>query len=296
MEEEDDSDSDGDGGGKSKSKKKGGAAGAGGNKPKPAAVELPPGEPLVASFTENHTDTTVDFSVTATELAKSKLLCTCPGASGAALSPAVKKVFKLETSISANNMMLFDANGAIKRFDSTVQIIEVRTLQNIMSDQFNSNSFCYRIQDFYALRMLFYEKRHAHLIAQMTDAVAALDNKVRFILAVVRGELKIANRKRSELLAELHDAGYRGLGARAEAEALAAAAAAAPTGDGAQGGPADAVADADDGTLAPSGEPLRVLAARYNYLLSLPLWSLTLEKVQQLRAELAINEVRPLLA
>lgn len=70
----------------------------------------PPGEPLLLGFNENHTDTTVSFTVTPTPLL-APLFEKNAGKRGADLSPALRKLFKLETTISTSNMVLFDAEG-----------------------------------------------------------------------------------------------------------------------------------------------------------------------------------------
>ena len=71
---------------------------------------VPPGEPLLTGFSENHTDTTVSFTVTPTPLL-APLFEKNAGKSGKDLSPALRKLFKLETTISTSNMVLFDAEG-----------------------------------------------------------------------------------------------------------------------------------------------------------------------------------------
>lgn len=83
------------------------------------------GEPLVKDFNENHTDTRVHFTVTTTPAA-SKLMATCMQADGSGadeLSSAVKKVFKLETSITTANMHAFDAAGTIRRYNKVRLVV-----------------------------------------------------------------------------------------------------------------------------------------------------------------------------
>jgi DNA topoisomerase II len=69
------------------------------------------------------------------------------------------------------------------------------------------------IDDFYALRVDLYAKRKAHMLARLAAATEKLANRARFVLAVVRGDLIVSNRRKAELLAELHDAGYRAFAA-----------------------------------------------------------------------------------
>eukprot|EP00981_Chlorochromonas_danica_P016093 scaffold15638_cov268-Ochromonas_danica.AAC.1 len=88
-----------------------GGAGAG-NKEKDkekedgGAVAAPTGGPFVKDFKENHTDTTVLFTVT----------CPAEKLAGQDDAALVKK-FKLETSISTSNMHLFDLNSQIRKFE-----------------------------------------------------------------------------------------------------------------------------------------------------------------------------------
>jgi hypothetical protein len=77
------------------------------------AFVVPPGEPILTTFSENHTDTTVSFTCSPTPLL-APLLAKNAGKSGPELSPALTKLFKLQTTISTGNMHLFDANGCIK--------------------------------------------------------------------------------------------------------------------------------------------------------------------------------------
>ena len=125
----------------------------------------------------------------------------------------------------AGNMMLFGPDGLIKRYE---------TPQDILTE-------------FFAVRMHFYQKRHAFLIAVRSPSTCAFDqdlimntkwvwhllqpqqqalslvctrlqaaefeqmrcnNKMRFILAVVAGKLKISNRKRSDIEDQLLNEGY----------------------------------------------------------------------------------------
>ena len=81
--------------------------------------------------------------------------------------------------------------------------------------------------------------------------------KVRFILAVVEGALVVSNRKKQELLQELAREGYELFGPQSSANG-------APEGE--EGGA--------------GGEDATDLGKGYDYLLSMKIWSLTLEKVR----------------
>lgn len=87
-----------------------------------------------------------------------------------------------------------------------------------------------------------------------------ISNKVRFILAVVGGELKLSNRKRGDIEAELEREGYDRLPSAKKALAVAAT--------------MGEEEEEEEGSAA---------AGSYEYLLSMPLASLTHEKVEALQ-------------
>ena len=114
------------------------------------------------------------------------------------------------------------------------------------------------LQEYFPLRLSLYEARREALLARLDREWRRMDNKVRFILSVVDGSLVVSNRKKAELLQELARQGY---------ELFAPGATAA----GEEGG---------------EGEPGE-LGRGYDYLLSMKIWSLTMERVEDLREQLA---------
>jgi len=253
-EDDDEFDSDDSDNKRRRNKKKGGKPKSKATEEKEAFAALlpPPGEPLIKEFNENHTDTRVHFTITTTPAAN-KLMTTCLNNSSDEnnnASAAVRKVFKLETSLSTANMHLFDENGTIKRYTKAAEIIE----------------------EFYHIRMNAYEKRKNYLINKVNNEVEKLRNKVRFILAVLKGELIVSNRKKAELLAELHDSGFKGYENTNDDD--------------------DDSDDTNEVSIGKAGSSLDIaaLSKRYHYLLSLPLWSLTYERVATLRNELNEKE------
>lgn len=186
---------------------------------------------FIKDFKENHTDTTVLFTVSVPQ----EKMAACLAEKGGLL-----KKFKLESSISTGNMHAFDLNNQIKKFDSAEQILA----------------------SFYDVRLEFYEKRKEYLLSQFREEWSRLDNKVRFILAVISGSIVVANRKKDELLQELHRKGFQTFIQQKKT-----------------------ISEDDDGNHAedePNGDELN---KGYDYLLSMKLWSLTMEKVQSLTAE-----------
>ncbi|RKP23009.1 DNA topoisomerase II, partial [Syncephalis pseudoplumigaleata] len=170
---------------------------------------------FIKDYKEYHTDTKVHFIITLTDENMRK-----------AEEEGLEKRFKMSTTISTNNMVCFDSEGRIKRYESAEEIL----------------------REFYGLRLVYYQRRKEWLTNQLTTEWSKLDNRVRFILEIIQGSLVVQNRKRKTILEELRKRGY----------------AAFPK-QGANGGK-------DHG---------------YDYLLSMPIWSLTEEKVERLKKELA---------
>jgi DNA gyrase/topoisomerase IV subunit A len=93
---------------------------------------------------EHHTDTTVDFTVTMTEAGLQ-----------AVTERGLVNFFKLQTKTSTSNMMLFDVNRQIMKYNSPEHII----------------------QDFFTLRLQYYEKRRIHLLAVAQNQLMRISNK-----------------------------------------------------------------------------------------------------------------------
>ncbi|KAF9593284.1 hypothetical protein IFM89_021040 [Coptis chinensis] len=158
------------------------------------------------------------------------------------------KKFSLTTSFSTSNMHLFDPKGAIKKFVNPEQILE----------------------EFFPLRLEFYDKRKKFLLEKNELELLKLDNKVRFILAVVRGEIIVSNRKRKDLLLELQQKGFTPFPKKIKNVEAALA-----------GAVGDAEENEDNSVIAGSTGGRD---SDYDYLLSMSIGTLTLEKVQELIA------------
>ena len=120
------------------------------------------------------------------------------------------------------------------------------------------------LSTFVPLRLAAYGRRRAMLIRQAESELKRLSNKVRFILAVVDEELSIGRKKKSVLVEELESMSFD----KMPKTQKAAAAAAQEEADG----------EASEEVAAETG-------ASYDYLLSMPLWNLTQEKVDELVEE-----------
>lgn len=99
-----------------------------------------------------------------------------------------------------------------------------------------------------------------------------LDNKVRFILGVVKGEIIVSNRKRADLFIELRDKGFTPFPKKTKNVDAAVA-----------GATDDAEETEENSELVSESKGVR--ASDYEYLLSMAIGTLTLEKVQELCAD-----------
>ena len=191
--------------------------------------------PFIKDFKENHTDTTVKFTVTV-DPAQFAEIYHGPG--------GLQKKFKLDGSLATSNMHMFDSNSVIRKYETELDVL----------------------QSFYDVRIEHYAKRKAHLLSVMTEEWEKLDNKVRFILAVIDNKLIVSNRKKNELLSELAKKGYKAFDDKK---------------DRSEAAETEREVDEDDST------PTAALERGYDYLLSLKLWSLTMERVEALKIQAA---------
>jgi len=134
------------------------------------------GVKLLEDYTEHHTEKTVHF----------ELKLSAEGIENANKKEYLEKAFKLRTSISLNNMMLFDPEGKIKKYETAVEIM----------------------QDFAVVRLSIYEKRRAFLLSRLTRECEVLSAKARFVGLVISGELKIRRRKITDLAQDLRRKGF----------------------------------------------------------------------------------------
>ncbi|XP_068647207.1 DNA topoisomerase 2-like [Aristolochia californica] len=154
------------------------------------------------------------------------------------------KKFRLTSTISTSNMHLFDPRGVIKKYDNPEQILE----------------------EFVPLRFEYYVKRKKALLENLQLDLLKVDNKVRFILGVVQGEIVVSNRKRAELFLELKQKGFTPFPNKPK---------------NAEDAAESEEAEGDQEVAA----TVAVQSSDYDYLLSMPIGSLTLEKVQDLLAQ-----------
>jgi len=97
------------------------------------------------------------------------------------------KTFKLISSISSSNYVLFDSKGKIARYASEIDIMK----------------------DFFKLRLKLYEDRKAYCLAKLLKDYEILFNKVKFIQAVISGTIQINKVKRQIIMIRCREIGLK---------------------------------------------------------------------------------------
>ncbi|OBA18965.1 DNA topoisomerase 2 [Metschnikowia bicuspidata var. bicuspidata NRRL YB-4993] len=86
--------------------------------------------------------------------------------------------FKLVSTVSMSNMVAFDSEGRIKKYDDPNQIL----------------------RDFYFVRLLYYQKRKDHMTEALQNQLVKLSEQARFIKLIIDKELSVSNKKRTVLV------------------------------------------------------------------------------------------------
>jgi DNA topoisomerase-2 len=170
------------------------------------------------------------------------------------------KTFNLQTQLSIKNMVLFNPQGQIHRYES---------VENIFNE-------------FYVIRLELYKKRKEYMISILKRDVAILNNKVRFITEIINEELIIRKKKRAVLVNELYERNYTPMSKlekirvktkeEIETEDL--------INQNKVNEEEENIAEEENSNK--NENKLKIPAKEYDYLLSMNLWSLTFEKVEEL--------------
>jgi len=201
---------------------------------------------VIEDFREYHTESTVHFvcQMQSDRMRKAE-------------NSGLEKVFKLKSSLAITNMVLFDADGKIAKYNSAHDILV----------------------DFCRTRFDLYDKRKAYLVAKLTREKEILSNKARFILMVVKGELELRRKKKAELLRELKHHGFTPM-SKLNAIMHGKGGKRSKSASGDSNG--DLALDEANGDGPAAGSEKDVEKTEYDYLLGMNLWSLTYEKVEEI--------------
>lgn len=201
------------------------------------------GNKLLEDYQEHHSEKTVHFELSLSAEGNAQ-----------AEKDNLEKAFKMRSSISLNNMMLFNADGKIKKYDSALDIL----------------------REFADVRLSIYETRKAYLLARLTRECEVLSAKARFVKMVIEGKIVIRKRKIVDLAQDLRKNGFKALW-ELKGES------AAETEEKGE----DEEADEDDGSGEEGDAPdaTRKAVKDFEYLVGMPISTLTAEKVAKLMQE-----------
>ncbi|RPD59439.1 type II DNA topoisomerase [Lentinus tigrinus ALCF2SS1-6] len=193
------------------------------------------GEGPIKDYKEYHNNMNVHFVITMSEKEMEK-----------AEKQGFHEFFKLSTKINTGNMVCFDFDGKIKKYNSAEEIIE----------------------DFYPKRLAYYQKRKDYLANDLQNQLDKLNNQARFIKMIVDKELIVNNRRKVDIVAELRKKQFRPFPKVAKAKAA--------------GETEEVVEEDDDDESGSGGESPTGNVTDYDYLLGMAIWSLTKEKIEKL--------------
>ncbi|KAJ4485455.1 DNA topoisomerase II [Lentinula aciculospora] len=191
------------------------------------------GEGSVKNYQEHHANENVHFIVQmdARELTKAE-------------EKGLPEYFKLVSRISTSNMICFDLDGKIRKYDSPEAILE----------------------EFYPARLSYYQKRKDYLSGEMTRILDRLNSQARFIQMIVDKELIVSARKKLDIIADLKEHKFPAFPKKSKANTSAEE--------------VDAETEEED----------KESNNDYDYLLNMPIYSLTKEKIEKLRKQAADKE------
>ncbi|KAK3319305.1 DNA topoisomerase [Apodospora peruviana] len=167
----------------------------------------------------------------------------------AALQEGLLERFKLTKPMSTTNLVAFNTQGQIRKYDSPEQILE----------------------EFYVYRLSMYAERKEHWLKVYHADYRKLKNQYRFISEIIEGELVVSKKKKAILVDELRDRKYEAI---------------PPKKDDKKSKSTDEELGRDD-----LEDEDGVAGARdYDYLLSMPIWSLTVERLEKLKNQIAAKK------
>ena len=134
------------------------------------------GKAFVKDYNDMSTDTTVDIEISFNDPIDEKV-------DGSNKYNNFEKMMKLYTSLSTNNMHLFNENEKLMKFDNEKEIVE----------------------GYYPVRLTYYQKRKDYMINSLTTELVVLSNKARYIQETLDGSVDLRRKKKDEILKMMSD-------------------------------------------------------------------------------------------
>lgn len=189
--------------------------------------------PIVKEYNDMSTDTTVDITVTMAP----NIIKTYGEKATEYECNLLEKSLGLYTTQSTTNMNMFDANEKLKKYSSAEEIID----------------------DYYGVRLEYYEKRKQYILNALTRELLVLSNRARYITELLDDTIDLRRKTNKMLTALLKERKYDLYIAGKDKEQEIS-------------GDSNSSSDADDEN-------------GYKYLLKLPMDSVSEENVSRLLAE-----------
>ncbi|KAI1497308.1 DNA topoisomerase [Biscogniauxia marginata] len=165
----------------------------------------------------------------------------------AALEEGLLEKFKLVKQVATSNLVAFDTRGMIRKYDKVEDILE----------------------EFYHYRLGMYDKRKSYWLGVYHADYRKLKNQARFIQEIMDNKLVVSRKKKKVIVEELRERKYESFvksdGQKTKSEEEE---------DAEEGGDQEVEnAEIDD-------------ARGYDYLLSMPIWSFTQERLDRLKEQI----------
>ena len=138
--------------------------------------------PIIKDVYENYTDTTVEFLITFTK-GKIQELEAMKGEHGC---NGLEKLLKLYNTSSTTNMNLFNEDDKLKKYDTVNEIID----------------------DYFNIRLEYYDERKDNLIENLERELLILSNKAKYIQEVLIGTIDLRKKKKQEIMDMLSEKDY----------------------------------------------------------------------------------------
>lgn len=166
-----------------------------------------------------------------------------------ALDKGLEEQFKLSKTMATTNLVAFDSQGRIHKYETPMDMME----------------------EFYHIRLSYYEKRKQYLLNEMQKELDKLSNQSRFVKMIIDGKLVVSRKKKAVLVQELRKLNFKPIPKVIEAKK--------------QGEFEEAMEDNE------ADEEPELGAGDYDYLLGMAIWSLTQERVEKLLKQIGEKEV-----
>lgn len=134
---------------------------------------------IIKQYSEHHTDQNISFTITSLDPVDQK---------------TIFQTFRLEDFISTNNMTAFNSSGNLQKFNNPQEII----------------------QQFYPVRLEYYNKRKSYKLKQIQNSLAKLKNQTYFIESVISGQIKLVNQPKKQIMNQLETMNFLKTGSSLE--------------------------------------------------------------------------------